>query len=175
MLKCYMQYLCNSSCKWVTELERRASAPGLLSLAERCYVPFISHLLHNRQPSLVIAVLSKYCLSFSSYFPSLFDFSFYSFHLIFLVWLIPCTPLPLFLSPLVITIWSVPLTDLSWAFIDQPLTGTTASSLLKEQLRCLSLIDRGSCFCDAEKGTLLSLRWFIESDKKRTADFLMPF
>lgn len=62
----------------------------------------------------------------------LFDFDFDYFFIICLL---------LLLSSLSGCASIVPLIDLSWATIDQPLTGTISSSLLKEWLWCLNLID----------------------------------
>lgn len=104
----------------------------------------------ERQPELPPAYL--FCLTMAFLTHCLF----LSLSLPLLSFLQPFHPIYLFITPfdyffiicLLLSLSSlsgcasiVPLIDLSWATIDQPLTGTISSSLLKEWLWCPSLID----------------------------------
>lgn len=113
-------------------------------------------------------------VSFSCFpLPSFFVLPFHFIYLLLPLWLILCDLSPL--SPLFILILTlfintsiVPLIDLSWASIDQPLTGTVASSLLKEWLRCLSSID--SLFLwhgEGESAVVRTIIWLKRGENDR--------
>lgn len=172
------EVLCIEACMIPRSVQKADRQIGSAWQRDVSFLSLVTYCVQHKEATLTFSyvfVLLDHgflnTVSFSCFpFPSFFVCPPPPIYLLLPLWLFYCNLSPLFtvIFTLFIHTLIVPLIDPSWASIDQPLTGTVASSLLKEWLWCLSSID--SLFLwhgEGESAVVTMIIWLKRRENNR--------